>query len=68
MPYRITDNCISCGDCVVACEKGAIDDSFLYNSSRNAGASTSFRIIESACDDCGFCVGVCPAGAIIKIS
>lgn len=83
MPYKITDNCIACGDCVVACEKDAIDDGYLYNTSgdvssttdvvrdgsmekRALSTSSSFRIIESACDDCGSCVNVCPAGAIVK--
>lgn len=71
MPYKITEDCISCGDCCVACEKDAIDDGYTYNTASNINSATftfsnSFRIIEAECDECGSCVSVCPAGAIVK--
>lgn len=66
MPYKITDNCISCGDCMVACEKNAIDDGYAGKSKNRSFFSPSFRILESTCDECGACVEVCPSEAIIK--
>jgi ferredoxin len=40
MPYKITDNCIACGDCMVACEKDAIDDGYFYNTTGDISSTT----------------------------
>ena len=52
MAFKITDDCVSCGTCVVACPTGAIkegDDGFE---------------ITSDCVSCGACLDACPTGAI----
>lgn len=70
MPYIITNNCIACGDCLVACGKNAIDNGYVVRDGTGTEQKGSlagfFKIIESACDECGSCVSVCPSGAIIK--
>jgi len=40
MPYIITDDCIACGDCMVACEKDAIDDGYVYNTTGDISSTT----------------------------
>lgn len=82
MPYRITEDCISCGDCAVVCHKDAIDDGYTYNTTGDINSTTdvvrdgameevpnpiySVFRITDDCDDCGACVSVCPARAIVK--
>lgn len=82
MPYRITQDCISCGDCSVVCPRDAIDDGYTYNTRGDLTSTTdvvmdgameesqppgvSIFRITNACDECGACVSVCPSRAIIK--
>ncbi|MGI6553043.1 MAG: 4Fe-4S binding protein [Clostridia bacterium] len=75
MSYRITEDCVSCGDCSVVCPEKAIDDGYLPRTgdgtSSAAGAAWTdspwrgYRINDS-CTSCGNCVEVCPTGAIVK--
>lgn len=50
---RITDNCISCGDCMERCSFKAI-----YKSGEQ------YVIDHNKCDVCGDCYTICPEGAV----
>lgn len=52
MPYKISDDCISCGTCESECPVGAI----------SAGDS-HYEINPDVCIGCGACSGVCPVDA-----
>ena len=74
MSYRITEDCISCGNCSVVCPQDAIDDGYitpaLTAGVMREGASGSSvwqgYSITGACNGCGTCVEMCPVGAIIQ--
>ena len=53
MPYRITDLCTYCGECLTVCPLEAI----LPGEERP-------RIDPDLCTDCGTCSDICPARAI----
>ena len=52
MPYRISDECISCGACESECPVSCI----------KAGDG-KYVINEDECISCGACAGVCPVDA-----
>lgn len=55
MAYKITDACISCGNCEAECPCGAIS------------AGDDIYVIDAdSCIDCGACAGVCPVGAPVE--
>ncbi len=55
MPYRITEDCISCGACEPECPTEAIS------------AGPSIYVIEAdLCISCGACADVCPVDAPIE--
>lgn len=55
MAYKITDACISCGNCEAECPCGAI-----------AAGDDIYVIDADSCIDCGACAGVCPVGAPVE--
>ncbi|MDK2820466.1 MAG: NADH-quinone oxidoreductase subunit [Clostridia bacterium] len=65
MSYQIIDNCIACGNCMVACPQKAI----IENSTNSIISNTSggFFCITDACNECGTCQEVCPYQAIIWV-
>ena len=54
MPYRITDDCVACGDCAAICPVEAITI-----------GDMKCEIDADACLDCGACAGVCSIGAVV---
>ena len=52
MAYKISDECISCGDCADGCPVEAISE-----------GDGKFVIDAEKCIDCGACADVCPVGA-----
>ena len=56
MPYIITDDCILCGACVIACPSEAIEE-----------GETQSRIDVTICIECGTCEQVCPSGAVVFV-
>ena len=54
--FEISDDCISCGDCVDECATEAI--------SLGEG---KYVIDPDACAECGACASVCPNGAISEV-
>ena len=52
MAHKISDACVSCGQCQGACPVEAISE------------GTPFTIDPEKCTDCGACVSVCPVEAI----
>lgn len=54
MPYKINENCISCGECVRECPADAIDNL----------DSGNYHIHKNLCADCKACLDVCPVNAI----
>lgn len=48
---RITDKCISCGECKKICSFKAIK-------------SDPYQVVPERCDDCGSCISICPVNAI----
>ena len=51
MAYKISDDCIGCGQCLEGCPVEAITE------------GSPYVINEDACIDCGNCASVCPVGA-----
>lgn len=66
MPYKITGDCIVCGDCYVICPENAIQDGYTCHPPDDLFSNEDFFRITKDCNNCGQCAGVCPAGAIIK--
>ncbi|MHB1127715.1 MAG: 4Fe-4S binding protein [Bacillota bacterium] len=79
MAYRITGNCIACGNCSVVCPSGAIDDGFhstaggllAENGPGKTGAEDPYMLMEmyritDNCNLCGKCVDICPTNAVIE--
>lgn len=54
MPYKITDKCDACGDCLDECPVECIAE------------GTPYVIDQEECTDCGACMDVCPNDAIIE--
>lgn len=81
MVYKITDDCMACGDCSVVCPEEAIDDGYAYNTTGDIDSTTDVVMdgtmlpgkqkfadtfyITDRCTGCGECVDVCPTGAIV---
>jgi len=55
MPYRITDDCVSCGTCAEECPAEAIQE-----------GDRVYVIDQQKCTACGTCADICPAEAIVK--
>jgi len=55
MPYKITDDCTSCGACASECPVEAIKE-----------GKNKYVINQDECTDCGSCVDACPADAIVE--
>lgn len=53
--YRITDNCIECGNCLERCPQRCIEPGMPY------------RIVPAHCLQCGACFESCPVGAVERI-
>jgi heterodisulfide reductase subunit A-like polyferredoxin len=53
MPYRITERCTNCGECLSVCPLEAI----LLGEKKPS-------IDPALCTDCGTCADLCPARAI----
>jgi len=47
--------CVACDECLVACERGALD------------RSTPGFVLRDSCDLCFRCVDVCPSGALARV-
>lgn len=53
--YECLDSCVGCGDCVSACQFGALSMS----------AETQLPVVDAAkCAACGMCVSACPRGLV----
>lgn len=65
MPYRITDACIACGNCLVACPEDAIAETGRNLSFQDNQRGTAFFYIAANCNECGNCREVCPSQAIV---
>ncbi|MGI6066529.1 MAG: DUF362 domain-containing protein [Bacillota bacterium] len=57
MPYRISDECISCGACAPECPTEVISE-----------GEDKYVIDEDGCIECGNCAEVCPVGAPQEVS
>ena len=55
MPYRITDDCTSCGTCAEQCPVEAIKE-----------GEDKYVIDQDTCTECGTCVDQCPVEAIVE--
>ena len=53
MAHKISDECISCGACAVACPVNAISE-----------GDGKYVVDPDVCIDCGACEGECPTGAV----
>lgn len=53
MAYKITEECLACGNCLEACPAEAIEEGDVYR-------------ITADCAECGLCVDECPHGAIVE--
>ena len=53
MAYKITDECIACGNCADECPVEAISE-----------GDGKYNIDADACIECGTCADACPTGAI----
>jgi len=51
--YKITEECLACGNCLEACPSEAIEEGDVYR-------------ITGDCVECGLCVEDCPHGAIVE--
>lgn len=51
MAYKISDDCIACGQCKPECPVDCISEGDIYT------------IDQGACIDCGSCADVCPVDA-----
>lgn len=56
MPYKISDECTSCGSCAEACPAEAIKE-----------GDGKYEIDPDTCIDCGACVDTCPVEAIKEV-
>lgn len=56
MPFRITDDCLGCGQCVQWCPTKAI----------KGHRRVSYRIDSARCIDCGVCGKICNFAAVIN--
>jgi ferredoxin len=52
MKYTITEDCVSCGECVYNCPQNCITNSY------------GLRVDTNRCDECKLCMEVCPTDAI----
>ena len=52
MPYKIGEECISCGACAEECPIGCISE-----------GDGKYEIDAEQCIDCGTCESTCPVGA-----
>lgn len=52
MVYKITEDCLACGTCILECPVGAISEGDI------------FKIDPNSCVNCGTCADACPIGAI----
>ena len=55
MAYKITDECIMCGQCAETCPFEAISE-----------GDGKFEINADACQSCGACADACPMNAIVE--
>jgi ferredoxin len=55
MPYRITEECVSCGSCAEECPANAIEE-----------GDGVFVINQEECTECGTCAEVCPTEAVVQ--
>jgi ferredoxin len=55
MAYKITEECVACGNCIDECPVSAISE-----------GTPIYTIDAEACIDCGACAGACPSDAIIQ--
>lgn len=55
MAYKITAECVACGNCVDECPVSAISE-----------GTPIYTIDAEACIDCGACAGACPSDAIVQ--
>ena len=56
MAYKVTAECIACGECIPECGTEAISE-----------GEEIYAIDAELCNDCAACVPVCPTNAIILI-
>lgn len=67
--FRITEACITCGQCVEVCPQEAITETGAPGTGFSAGAvhSNAFPVIrQEHCLHCGLCFESCPVGAIVR--
>ena len=55
MAFKISDECLSCGDCADTCPVSAI-----------AEGDGKYEINADECLSCGACADACPVGAIAE--
>jgi len=55
MSYSISQDCIGCSACTVACQVNAI-----------VKVGDKYKIIKEKCISCGDCVSLCPINVITK--
>ena len=53
--FKISSDCTGCGECVEACQEGAIQPQ-----------GDVFVINQEACTNCGLCEAACPVEAIFE--
>ena len=56
MAYKVTTECIACGECIPECGMEAISE-----------GEEIYVIDAEQCNDCAACVPVCPVNAIILV-